>query len=56
MNDCYFVYYIFNFNSQAQNFQMVFDKSFIKEIDEILENLPEYEPSEKVINQILKII
>ncbi len=54
MNDSYFIYYICN-NYPEEN-EMIIDNNLSLDYDYLLEKLPDFEPSEFVIHNVLQVI
>ncbi len=50
MHESYFLYYIFS--TFPEHSELFIDKDFLTEEKVWLNNLPEYEPSDKVLNKI----
>lgn len=52
MHDSYLLYYIFSTFPKFQ--EILIDKDLFSKKDNLLNRLPEYEPSDKVLNKIFK--
>lgn len=56
MPECYHYFYILNSHPKAISEEILFDFNELKEFDDLLAELPEYEPSDSVLENIFKLI
>lgn len=56
MLDCYTYFYILNSSPKKSKEEVLIDFNEIKEFDELLNELPAYEPSDAVLENIFKYI
>lgn len=56
MQDCYIYYYILNSNNSKDSDEFLIDFNELQEFDEMLNELPEFEPSDSVMEKIFKSI
>ncbi len=56
MQECYSYYYILNSTNSKDSEEILIDFNEIKEFDELLNELPEFEPSDSVMEKIFMSI